>query len=305
MLGVELIDGEYDLESWLSLTYGLENEPEKGLRCSVCFEGRFEATAKLAQKLNIKEYTSTLLTSPKKSLEQLSTIGDKIASRYECEFVSVDYRKNGGTQKQFALAKEDKLYHQNFCGCIYALSKQRDAQKKIADELFSPINRQILPDSIEEKIELYKQRVEYERNSQEYKIVREDFLNYRLLRGYIKSKKETIKSYILSYSTLKRKKSTAKVEYEYNGIYNLNRDNIKIITVDKVNSLIDKNYNNIKEMNSNPLSIKEELQLREKINVSFFSLSPIIIVDDISYEKYEIFVDSVIYQDVKEVLLKI
>ena len=36
-LGVELIEGEYDYDGWIKAVRGLESEPEKGARCSVCF----------------------------------------------------------------------------------------------------------------------------------------------------------------------------------------------------------------------------------------------------------------------------
>jgi predicted adenine nucleotide alpha hydrolase (AANH) superfamily ATPase len=305
MLSIELIDGEYDLDGWFDATKGYEDAPEKGARCSICFDTRFEATAKLAQRLGIKEYTSTLLTSPKKSIEQLTTTGVEIANRYDLEFVSVDYRKDGGTQKQFALAKEDRLYHQNFCGCVYALQKQREAQERVADELFCAINRQILPQSIEEQLELYKLRLEYEKESIAYKIAREDFLNYRLLRGLVKHQKESIDSYIFSYSILKRKKSVVKIDETIDGVHYLNRDNIKFIDIEKLNQIAKKSYSNIKELLNNPLTIEEEMAIREKINISFFSLSPIIVLEKAYEGKYELFIDAIIYQDVKEVLLKL
>ncbi|XTO85140.1 hypothetical protein B6658_001295 [Campylobacter coli] len=47
------------------------------------------------------------------------------------------------------------LYHQNYCGCIYGLKKQKQ-DKNFIDELMSPINAQILPASIEARIALYK-----------------------------------------------------------------------------------------------------------------------------------------------------
>ena len=34
---VEFIELEYDNDRWCMLTRGLENEPERGKRCSICF----------------------------------------------------------------------------------------------------------------------------------------------------------------------------------------------------------------------------------------------------------------------------
>ncbi len=163
MLNIPLIEGEYDFESWLDAVRGFENEPEKGKRCEICFDKRLEISAKKAKELGERTITTTLLTSPKKSKEQLKKTGEEIAKKFGVEFVDVDFRKGGGTQEQFKMAKEDQLYHQNYCGCMFALKKQRDEQKREASELFSPISNQILPCSIEDKIDLYEKRVELER----------------------------------------------------------------------------------------------------------------------------------------------
>lgn len=46
ILGIELIEGKYDLDGWLQKVHGFECEPEKGERCSVCFDDRLEKLAK-------------------------------------------------------------------------------------------------------------------------------------------------------------------------------------------------------------------------------------------------------------------
>ena len=66
--------------------------------------------------------------------------------------------------------KENSLYRQNYCGCLFGLSAQREAQKKIMDEMFNPISKQILPESIEQRLELYKKRNTLENEKKEYKV---------------------------------------------------------------------------------------------------------------------------------------
>ena len=163
-LGVKLIEGDYNYNHWLEQIKGFEDEPEKGKRCNICFNNRLEVSVKKALELNINRVTTTLLTSPKKSFEQLKKAGEKVCKKYDREFVFIDYRSGGGTQRQFELAKRDKLYKQNYCGCIFGLTKQRYIQNKLADELISPINRQIFPESIEERINLYTKVIELEEN---------------------------------------------------------------------------------------------------------------------------------------------
>ncbi len=304
MLGIDLIEGEYDYEGWIKAVRGLENEPEKGSRCDVCFDNRLETTAKEALKLGQRSITTTLLTSPKKSIEQLNLVGKSINLKYGIEFVTFDFRKSGGTQEQFALAKKDMLYHQDYCGCIYALSAQRDQQKRLADELFSPINKQIQPESIEERIELYTKRIDLEDRGVKYKIIREKFLNYRLLRGFVKTGGEVISSYFLPYSTTKRKLVKAKVLYQIENSYFLNREEIIFISLETFNLLASKDYKTIEDLYFNPISFEEEIKIRSTIVKTAFSLSPIIILTNIDISaKYQIYCDSTSYKDVRESLV--
>ena len=306
-LGIKLIEGEYDFEGWLEAVKGLEDEPEKGKRCTVCFDNRLEATAKQAVKLGIKEITTTLLTSPKKSLTQLKENALHVEQKYSIHFETPDFRINGGTQEQFALAKKDMLYHQNYCGCLFALSAQRESQDRLKDELMSPITAQIQPSSIEDRICLYEDVIEHEKNDVKFKLKREKFLNYRLLSGRVtRAKKEPIESYILFYSTLSRGQTKGKIEYIEDDIGYFNREEIIFLSIKKYNLLSKNSYQNVTEMMKNPPSINEELNLRRNLSYSLvLSLNPIIIIDELELTKFEITIKAKTYMDVRENLVKI
>ena len=49
--------------------------------------------AKLASKLKIPYYTSSLNTSPKKDLEKLFVMGHKYAEKYGITFLDIPFRK--------------------------------------------------------------------------------------------------------------------------------------------------------------------------------------------------------------------
>ena len=305
MLDIELIEGEYDTKSWLEAVRGLEKEPEKGARCAVCFDKRFEVTAKKAYELGESLFTSTLLTSPKKSLKQLKISGDLLANKYNIEFIAPDYRKASGTQEQNILAKRDKLYRQDYCGCLFGLTMQREQQKKLADELFSPTSKQIQPKSIEDKVLLYEKRLEYEDKSIDYKIVKKRFLNWRLEFGYLKVKKSVVPSHFLPYSTIKKEYSRGRVEYSIDDVYYMNRDEVKFISLDRFNKLANLNYETIESLIFNPPFFEKELEIRQKIIKNHYDLSLILIVKEIPTNNIEIICKSHIYEDVKEELLKV
>ena len=41
-LQIPFIDADYDKDNWFLRVKGLEYEPERGLRCTICFDMRFE-----------------------------------------------------------------------------------------------------------------------------------------------------------------------------------------------------------------------------------------------------------------------
>lgn len=305
MLGIELIVGPYDVDNWLKAVKGLESEPEKGARCEVCFDKRFEVSAQKAAELKHNSFTSTLLTSPKKSLKQLKASGDELALKHNIKFIAPDYRKQSGTQEQNRLAKEDSLYRQDYCGCIFGLNMQREQQNRLNDELLMPISKQIQPESIEERIELYEKRAKLEEKNIPYKIVKQRFLNWRLLESLVKEKKEVLYTHFLPYSSLKSPYSRGKIEYSTGNIYHMNRDEVKFITLETYNELINANYTTILELIYSPPEFKIEVDLRSKLGLNIYDLSLVIVVEKIPQGKLEIVCKSKIYEDVKEVLIEL
>ncbi|MDD2905398.1 MAG: epoxyqueuosine reductase QueH [Sulfurimonas sp.] len=303
-LGIDLLEGEYDYENWLQAVRGLENEPEKGARCEVCFDKRFITSAKKALEIGENKITTTLLVSPLKSQEQLKRVGDAFHAKHGVEFIAVDYRSGGGTQDQSRVTKEEQLYRQDYCGCIFGLTMQRDQQDKLMDEMFSPISNATLPASIEERLAMYKRRMELEDAGVEYKIIREKFLNYRQLNFKVtEGKNKVLPAYALSYSTLPRKKAQGKIEFESQNVHYFNREEIKFISLDYFNELCQTQYQEIHELIFNPPSLEKELKIREIISGSNYDLSPIIVLKSLLDTKLDIYLDTKTYEDVKEKLI--
>jgi hypothetical protein len=302
-LGIELIEGEYDFEDWMDAVRGLEKEPEKGARCEVCFDRRFEVSAHKAIELGETSMTTTLLVSPQKSQDQLKKSGDAFHASHGVEFIAFDYRKNGGTNDQSRVSKEEQLYRQDYCGCIFGLTMQRDQQHRLMDEMFSPLSKQILPASIEERIELYTKRMDLEDANISYKIIRERFLNYRLLRSSITVDKKVIPSYPLIYSTINRTRAEGKIDFELDRQHFLNREEVRFLTLEMFNTLTSSNYQNTQELMFNAPLIETEIALRSRLTGNPFNTSAIIVVDEIPTTKITITLETKTYDDTREQLI--
>lgn len=157
---------------------------------------------------------------------------------------------------------------------------QRDQQNRLMDEMFSPISNQTVPASIEERLEMYKHRMELEDEGIQYRIIKEKFLNYRQFNfKLVKGKKELIPAHALTYSSLPRTKAQGRIEFQDKNIHYFNREEIKFIDLEYFNSLCNTNYKNIKELIFSPPTFEEELKIRSILEPSNYSLSPIIIVE--------------------------
>ena len=118
-LGFDFIDADYDKDNWFERIKGLENEPERGKRCTVCFDMRFERTALYAHENNFKIFATTLGISRWKDLEQINNSGLKAAKRYNSlGFWDFNWRKQGGSSRMLEISKKEKFYKQEYCGCV-------------------------------------------------------------------------------------------------------------------------------------------------------------------------------------------
>ncbi len=203
-LHMELIEGDYALEAWLEAIQGLEQEREKGARCNVCFDVRLEACAKMALMLGIGAFSTTLLSSPMKEQAILKAQGEAIGARYDLRFIYHNVRAQGGVERQNALAKRDKLYRQNYCGCQFALNAQRQAQNKPCIELLSPLSGQVQPSSIQHRLELFKQRDRLETRGLDYSLLQHSTQAYILLGALVRVGGVPLSSYILNHSMGKK-----------------------------------------------------------------------------------------------------
>lgn len=119
----ELIVADYIQKEYFSKVKGLENEPERGKRCDICFELRLEKTALKAKEMGISDFTTSIVISPHKNFKQLSAIGTKVAQKYGINYLSIDFKKKDGFLKTNKISKELNLYRQNYCGCKFSMRK--------------------------------------------------------------------------------------------------------------------------------------------------------------------------------------
>lgn len=124
---IPFVDADYDTDSWFARAKGLEWEPERGARCTMCFDMRFERTALYAHENGFPVITSCLGISRWKNMEQINACGERAASHYPgMVYWTLNWRKKGGAQRMVEISKREQFYMQEYCGCVYSL---RDTNK--------------------------------------------------------------------------------------------------------------------------------------------------------------------------------
>ena len=134
-LGINFVDADYDVQNWFERAKGLEHDPERGVRCTMCFDMRFERTALYAYENGFKTFTSSLGISRWKDMDQINASGKRTAAYYDgVEYWTYNWRKQGGSARMYEIAKRENFYKQEYCGCIYSLRDTNEWRQKKGNE---------------------------------------------------------------------------------------------------------------------------------------------------------------------------
>ena len=79
----------YDPQEFYTAVKGLEQEPEKGARCTVCYRLRLD-------------------------------LGRELGEKYGVHFLPSEFRKKDGYKRSLQLSAEYGLYRQDYCGCVFS-----------------------------------------------------------------------------------------------------------------------------------------------------------------------------------------
>jgi predicted adenine nucleotide alpha hydrolase (AANH) superfamily ATPase len=129
---VSFVEGKYEPQRFFKDVSGLEQEPEGGRRCALCFAIRLKVAAEEAKRIGARYFTTTLSVSPHKDAVLLHKIGEETARRVGVAYLPGDYKKKGGYQRSIVLSNQYGLYRQNYCGCIFS---QKEAEQRIFERI--------------------------------------------------------------------------------------------------------------------------------------------------------------------------
>ena len=112
----------------------LQDEPEKGLRCSACFQLRLDLVAEKVVALGYDYFGSALTLSPQKDSQLINEIGLDAQKIYAVKYLPSDFKKNKGYERSVQMCREYDIYRQCYCGCVFAAKQQGSDLKAVNQE---------------------------------------------------------------------------------------------------------------------------------------------------------------------------
>lgn len=126
--GVPLVEDVYDHADWRRAVKGLEREPERGGRCSVCFGYRLGRAVRYAEREGFGLVATTLASSRWKTQAQVDNAGLRATKGVaNVTYWARNWRRAGLQLRRGELIRFLGLYNQNYCGCEFAPGKGKDA----------------------------------------------------------------------------------------------------------------------------------------------------------------------------------
>jgi predicted adenine nucleotide alpha hydrolase (AANH) superfamily ATPase len=120
-LGLSFIDADYDHACWLDAVKGHEQAPERGTRCSLCFDLRLACTARYAYQNGFETFATTNAVSRWKDRSQVHASGLKAAAVYPgLKFLECNWQTPAMQKLINQVSNREKFYRQRYCGCEYS-----------------------------------------------------------------------------------------------------------------------------------------------------------------------------------------
>ncbi len=128
---VDFLDCEYEPAQFYAAAQGLENEPERGARCTACYRLRLRRTAQEAARGSFDWVATTLTLSPLKDAERLNRIGEEeaalaAAGKESPRWLPSDFKKRNGYLRSREITEEYGMYRQDYCGCEFSFRGRKE-----------------------------------------------------------------------------------------------------------------------------------------------------------------------------------
>lgn len=127
---IKVIYFNYDNENYNKILEPYGDMPEGHERCRQCFRNRLNQGFEYASKNGFDYYGTVMTISRYKNAQDINKIGKELEAKYApTKWLYADFKKNNGYEDSLIIIKENDMYFQEYCGCIYSYNRYLNKNK--------------------------------------------------------------------------------------------------------------------------------------------------------------------------------
>lgn len=119
---IVIVPFEVDMESYHTTYLAKRSDDKEGYgRCRMCYALRMNEAMRYASEHGF-DYVSTVMTiSRQKNSDFINDIARRLMPAYpNVRYFYSNFKKNGGIDRSVEVSKEENMYLQKYCGCMYS-----------------------------------------------------------------------------------------------------------------------------------------------------------------------------------------
>jgi predicted adenine nucleotide alpha hydrolase (AANH) superfamily ATPase len=119
---IVIVPFEVDMETYHTTYLSKRSDDKEGYgRCRMCYALRMNEAMRYASEQGF-DYVSTVMTiSRQKNSDFINDIARRLMPAYpNVRYFYSNFKKNGGIDRSVEVSKEENMYLQKYCGCMYS-----------------------------------------------------------------------------------------------------------------------------------------------------------------------------------------
>jgi predicted adenine nucleotide alpha hydrolase (AANH) superfamily ATPase len=130
---VVIVPYEVDMESYQTTYLDKRSEDKEGYgRCRMCYALRMNEAMRYASEHGF-DYVSTVMTiSRQKNSDYINDIARRLMPAYpNIKYFYSNFKKDRGIDRSVEISKEENMYIQKYCGCLYSYLDAKEKGKDV------------------------------------------------------------------------------------------------------------------------------------------------------------------------------
>lgn len=118
---IKIMVDSYEHDEFINDLLPFKDEKEGGTRCKICIFKRMKRLFKYAKIFRFPYVSTIMSVSRNKDVNYISKICERLEGENDgIKFIHFDFKKNNGQDFGVEIGKEEEIYRQDYCGCVFS-----------------------------------------------------------------------------------------------------------------------------------------------------------------------------------------